>query len=94
MQSETFSNGTAAGGTLTLSKAAARVIAVTGLVGGATSVAATSATIGTSAPTGTGAQFTGTAQNPSASVVLGTGWAANSIVTVTYDAAGSTPSNK
>lgn len=83
VRTEVFAPGTA-GATLTLHVPAVAVRRVAGLIGGATSIAGTVATIVTSAPTGTQAQFTGTPQNPSRQVVLGPGWAAGSIVFVEY----------
>ena len=94
MASQTFDNGASTGGTLTLDFAASAVNSVIGLIGAATAIAATTATIVTVAPTTTtNAQFTGTAQAPSAAVVLGTGWAAHSLVTVDYTPAGVTATN-
>jgi hypothetical protein len=91
---EVFNNGGSAGGTLTLSVPAQAIKRIVGLIGAATSVAATTATVVTAAPTGTQAQFTGTAEAPSNTVTLGSGWAANSILLVTYQPAGAFPSDK
>lgn len=94
MQAEVFNNGTAAGGTLTLSLAAQEVTSIIGLVGAATAVAATKATVGTTSPTGTQAQFSGTPDAPSKTITLGTGWAASSLLIVVYREAGSLTPDK
>lgn len=76
------------GATLTLKYAAEKINSIQGLLGAATAVANTTATVGTSAPTGTDAKFTGTAESPSNQVVLGSSWTANSLVAVDYEVAG------
>lgn len=73
---------------------AAQVLSVTGLAGGATSVAATNYAVVTGAPAAGDVQFTGTPAAPSGTLTFNAALTANGVLLVVFTAPGDVPADQ
>ncbi len=85
---------TAALATQTLPEEAVQVLAIVGLAGGATAIAATTYTVQSTAPaSATEVEFTGSANAPSETLTFDAALTANGVLFVTYVPVGAVPAS-